>query len=454
MTPNSRPTPLTALLLAASCAAGCAGYPERTAAALSAFEAGRFEPAFAAFADPETTGGGFLQRAEAGTVALTAGDWERAQGEFHAATGAVEAIEERALVGPQQLGESLLAFTLNEGAAAYEGEGYERVQVHAALAMTYLAQGNLDGVFVEAKRANQLLEGEEQLYEKEYAAGGLGHFVSALAYELLEQYDQAYIDYQRMVDKGVGVELAGKALVRIASRLRYDDALPGLVERFGQDPERPPVAASVVVIAGLGLGPFKRATTLPVPTPDGILQWSVPAFQRRPQGVVGLTLRSYGAGAVETSAIEDVAKVSEENLNDRIGWLAARSAVRAIMKRELTQKLGREHGIGGQIVGDLFMLATERADLRAWLTLPDSWHAARLWVAPGEHELALEATGGEARVLGTFALEAGETMIVLARTLGGRVYAHPIGGLRIGPDPREQPVSGEATLAATETPIP
>jgi hypothetical protein len=421
----------SAWLAAAALSAACKTYPQRTAAALASFENGAFESACSAYSDAETTGSEFLRRAEAGTVALAAGEWARAQRELAAAAEEVRGIEEQALLGPEKLGESLLAFTLNEGFQPYHGEGFERVQLHAALALTYLAQGDLDGVWVEARRANELLESEERLYEKHYAAGGLGHFVSALAYELLEQYDQAYIDYERMVAKEVGLELAGKALVRLGTRLGYRDETERWIERFGPDPERPEGAASVVVLAGVGLGPYKREITLPVPTPDGILQWSVPDFERRPQAVSALVLRAIGEGSVETSVVEDVAEVSAENLDDRIGWLAARSAVRALMKRELTQGLRKNYDLAGQVAGDLFMLVTERADLRALQTLPDSWQAARLWVAPGCHELALEAVGGEAQVLGSFELEAGETMFVLARSLGTRIHAHAVGGRRV-----------------------
>ena len=75
--------------------------------------------------------------------------------------------------------------------------------------------------------------------------------------------------------------------------------------------------------------------------------------------------------------------------------------------------------------------ATERADVRSWLTLPDSWHGARLFLAPGVHELALEAAGGQGTGLGTYELEPGETLVVIARTLGTRLYAYPIGGRRV-----------------------
>jgi len=418
---------------ALACAlASCATYPQRTAAALADFERGHLEAAQRAFAEPSTTGSAFLCGAETGMVALAAGDWRAAEQHLQRAAAASREIEERALLSPEALGESLVNLALSERAGAYRGEGYERVLVHASLALAYLAQGSLDDVFVEVRRANRLLEGEERLYEKEYAAGGLGHFVSALAYELLDRPDEAYIDYRRMQEKGVGTELAGRALVRLASRLRFDEDLRRWEELYGPDVERPEGAASVVLIAGAGLAPQKQETTIPIPTPDGLVQWSVPTYVRRWQWEGSLVLRSVGQGpGVRASTIEDVAKVAEENLEDRIGWLAARSALRAGLKLALTHQLEHRYDLVGRIAGDVFAFVTERADLRSWLTLPARWSAARLFVEPGEHELVVEAEGGESRPLGRFRLEPGETMIVLARSLGGRVHAHAIGGLSL-----------------------
>jgi hypothetical protein len=80
------------------------------------------------------------------------------------------------------------------------------------------------------------------------------------------------------------------------------------------------------------------------------------------------------------------------------------------------------------VIGDAFGLITERADLRAWQTLPAEWHAARLFVPPGTSDLRLEALGGEAVALGAFDLEPGETLLIFARSLEERLYAHVIGG--------------------------
>jgi hypothetical protein len=344
--------------------------------------------------------------------------------------------------------------TVNEGMAGYRGEGFERVMVHACLGLAYLGKGLPDDAGVEARRANKLLESEEALYEKEYAAGGLGHFLSALVYELRGEADNAYIDYKRMLDKHVGEELAGRAALRLSKRLNYGDEYEHWQRRFGDDVERPDGAASIVVVAGVGSGPYKEEITIPIPTPTGLLQWSVPTLIARPQLVQALELSIGGQShRVRTDVVEDVYTVTKQNLEDRIAWLAAKSAVRAVLKRELTQKLNKENPLFGAIAGTVYTLVTEHADLRAWQTLPNTWQAARAFVAPGEHEFVLAALGGESRSLGRYELERGETMFVIARTLGTRLEAHVVGGRRL--EQPSQPVVGESpTQGAAQGAVP
>ncbi|MCK6447862.1 MAG: hypothetical protein L6Q99_15830 [Planctomycetes bacterium] len=433
--------------------AGCATYGEKTALAYRDFEAGRFEEARVAYADPKTTDSPFLSGAEAGMAALVGGDFEAAKGHFETAYAEVRELEDRALVSATDLGESLVSFAINDTFKAYQGEGFERVMLHACLAITYLGRGELEGAYVEARRANKLLESEEALYEKQYAAGGLGHFLSALAYEMLGEPGEAFIDYQRMMQKGLGGDLAARALIRLAPRLDRESEVAPLVERFGPDPDRPDDSATIVLIAGVGSGPYKQEAGISIPIDGGkIVQWVVPVLATRPQPVTSLLLRlGGGSQAVRTTVIEDVTKVSKENLDDRIAWLAAKSAVRAVLKYKLTEKLEDEHGVLGLIAGDIFTVVTERADLRAWQTLPDTWQAARAFVPPGVHALVVDAEGGESVSLGDFELAPNETLIVVARSIGTRVWAHAIGGHRLAasaPEPNpEHPQTPEPTAA-------
>ena len=311
---------LASALLA--CSGACASYNERTESALRAFEGGRFEEATVAYAE-DSSGAGFLPAAEAGMAALTAGDWPRALELFTAAAAELEEVERKALVSPESAGELLLSWTLSETLSEYVGEGYERVMLHACLGLAYLTQGKVEDVHVEVRLANRLLENEEALYETEYAAGGLGHFLSALTYELSGDLDDAYIDYKRMWEKGVGGRLTGRALVRLADRLGRDDELPDWTSAYGEPSAIPRDVASVVVIGGVGLGPFKQEERLDIGTDDGLLSWSVPSLRSRPQPVDHLVL-SAPAGEVRTEVVEDVASVAKRNLDDRLAWLAGR----------------------------------------------------------------------------------------------------------------------------------
>jgi uncharacterized protein len=408
--------------------AGCRGYPQRTDVAFGDFRRGHFDLALKEYSDPETTGAPFLQWSEAGMVALSAGDWKQATECLGKAAKVVEAREREALVSPEAAGELLLTWTINETFSAYEGEGYERVMLHASLAFAYLAQGLLDDARVELRQADALLTSEEQLYEKDYRAGGLGHFLSAVAYELAGQPDEAYIDYKRMERTGVGAELYAPALARLAQELHFAQDLELWRERYQAEPQSHEGKASVVVIAGVGLGPYKRPNTLTIPTGSGVLQWSVPSYETRPQPLPDVALSVGGAGTVQSVVVEDVARVARENLDDRLVWLAAKSTVRAFLKRELTQELAKNDDSGlGWLVGTLFTVATEQADLRAWQTLPNTWQAARVFLEPGTHELDLSA-GSACAKLGTFELGAGETLFVFARTLDERLHAYVIGG--------------------------
>jgi hypothetical protein len=434
-------------LLALLCAS-CVSFVDRTPAAVADFEAGRFDEARTALSNPKVVDSPFLRGAERGTIDLVDGRWEDAQAGFDAAVESVRELEERAVLGLAELGEQASSLVVNEGVKEYQGEGYERVLVHTSLALTYLARGNLDGVYVEVRRANKLLETEEGLYSKQYAAGGFGHLISALCYELQGRFDDAYIDYKRMVEKGVGTELAGKAVTRLAARLRRDDELPGWIEKFGPPVELPADTASVVVLGGVGLGPYKIEETTQLMTGAGLAQFSVPRFVPRPTYTTAFDLSVDGGAPLRSTEVESIDTVASENLADRMAWLAGRSLLRGAIKlvatHAISESVAREHGeaagVAALLVGSLITAATERADTRCWRTLPSAWHGGRLWVSPGEHTVTLSAVGGETVELGRYRLERGETLFVIARSLGSRLYAHAIGGVRLdlppdGPTP-------------------
>lgn len=445
--PRPRPSPAAGLALLPALLAACASYPDRLRSAVRDFEAGDNQRALAVFSDRDKVKSRFLQGAEAGTVAFSELDWPGAVAHFERAVAAVRDFEDRAVLGEGAL-ETLGTLTFNETAAEYPGEGFERVLLHSFLALCYLAQGDLQSLRVETRRANQLLEREEELYEKRYQAGGLGHFLSASAYLLEGDLDDALIDYRRMLDKSVGLGVAGPEAARIVRRLGRHEEFPDLLAQHPDFPALPGAGerpAWIVVIAGVGLAPFKEERMLAFPTPAGVISMAVPVYVSRYQPVEGMRLELPQAGAAfELATLEEVEQVARENLDDRLAALAAKTAIRNAARLALRNNL-QDNGSGGALAAlavDVYSLVAERADLRSWLTLPLRFQALRLAVPPGEHELVLDAPGAGRIELGRRYLEPGETLFVLGRSVGMRLSAAAVGG---------QPVFGSSLAPSPDS---
>lgn len=418
-----------ALLALLTCS--CETYPERTRSAYSAFREGHLAYAVDSYADPFLTGSDFLAGAESGTVALAAGDWPTAIRMFDRSVARMRQLEYEAEAFSGRSLADAGAWAFDHPSLDYYGEGIERAQVHTSLAVAFLAVGRLDSVRLEARRALTVLAREERIHGRELRAGGLARFVSCIAYEVAGGLNEAYVGYREMVEEGVGEEVAGRALVRLATRLGDAEALPELVRRFGPDYERPEDSASIVVVAGIGLGPTKAPTTRAL---DGApRKWRVPEYQALPQPVEALELR-VGSVALRTAELEDVAGLVAANLDDRLAWLAQRSD-RAVLDVGLTVPPESDRG-GPRFAASVDALFDE-ADLRAWQTMPASWHAARVFVPGGVHRLELQAVGGDSAELGTFELLPGETMVIVARTVEQALYAYPIGGLELNEAARD-----------------
>ncbi|MEZ6020983.1 MAG: hypothetical protein R3F17_13015 [Planctomycetota bacterium] len=405
----------------------CRSYTEKTGRALTLFESGRFAEAEHLYADKGMTGSTFLSGAEAGLSALSGGDFPRAIEHLTSAAQFAEDVEMQALLDPSALAQSLTSMVVSETAKDYKGEGFERVMVHSCLGLAYLATGSIEDLLVEVRRANDLLVAEEGLYETEYKAGGFAHFLSAVGYELRGEPDQAFVDYYAMLEKGVGEAIAGPSAGRLVRQMHRESSYPELMDRFGAAEDVPANSAQVILIAGVGRGPIKVEGRLDVPTSDGVFSWAVPSFQARGSSTSHLEL---SAGGVTASSVivEDVTAVATKNLGDRLAYLSLKSAVRGLLKRQFANQMRKDHGEGAFVLAQIFTMATERADLRSWTTLPDTWQAARVFPQPGEVDLTLRAVGGETVSLGSYEMEPGETIFLLARTLGPQVYVHVLGG--------------------------
>jgi len=81
------------------------------------------------------------------------------------------------------------------------------------------------------------------------------------------------------------------------------------------------------------------------------------------------------------------AKTLEEQTPGRV----SRQVLRLVAKEKVRAELARSGGDVGNILANIYNLASEQADTRSWLTLPNQINVARSFVGEGAHSLQLDA---------------------------------------------------------------
>jgi len=89
-------------------------------------------------------------------------------------------------------------------------------------------------------------------------------------------------------------------------------------------------------------------------------------------------------------------------------------------------------------------IATERADLRSWSTLPQTIEVLRIPVQPGVHDLTVNLPGGGEVVLGKHSFRPRRPVLVTVRSIGGRLYAQ-VGPLAVPDAPASSATAAPAS---------
>lgn len=155
-----------------------------------------------------------------------------------------------------------------------------------------------------------------------------------------------------------------------------------------------------------------------------VLPIALPVF-----GAARPALRTLAASAGSERAtakpVLDVSALQKAAFEDRLLGIYAKTIARALVKYAAAEKLEDEakeddDEEGGEVVGVLANIVnalTERADTRAWLSLPHRIWMARLRLPPGTHEVKIHIDAAHEVSLGTIELAPGQR-----RFLSHRVF--------------------------------
>lgn len=284
---------------------------------------------------------------------------------------------------------------LNEGMVQYKGEDYEKVLINVMLAIDFLAAGDLEGAQVETRKVNEKLYKYRFEAKRNYEQNAFAFYLSAMIWEENKNWDSAYIDYKRAYNLNPNFNYIKDDLIRAAQRAHRMEDLAQWNKSF---PKPGPLSkpskneGEVVLVFGQGWAPEKR------PHPN----WStIPKLYPVFSETKSARLVIEKGPKEETENIYSVADVAIKTMDDAYAPLIAKRAAGLAVKAVAADQVRQQN----QALGDLawiVMNVMDRADLRYWSSLPESFQVARIRISPGKYKVQ---AGG----LNSLGKETGET---------------------------------------------
>lgn len=280
------------------------------------------------------------------------------------------------------------AALLSEEMVQYKGDDYEKVLINAMKAVDYLQMGELDDALVEVRRLNEKLLKYKNEAKRDYEQNPFAFYLGALIYEADQKWDDAYISFKSAYQVEPGYEPLHEDLVRSAIRAQRPEDVEKWLKMFPEVRVKPEWKDSsmgeVVLIDLQGWGPRKRPR---------------PGAPRFPHLVpVSSSVRSAKlmvtpvAGGTELTAnskkIFNVQEVAIKTLDDDYGRLVASRVGGVVAKAVVADQIAQKNKLLGELAF-LAMNAADRADLRQWSTLPESFQIARIPVKAGQYKVSV-----------------------------------------------------------------
>lgn len=319
-----------------------------------------------------------------------------------------------------ELGQEVGAFLSSDLALEYRGADYEKVFINYCLAASYASENNMEDALVECRAVNNKLRAFNLAYERNrnrYSDDAFIRYLMGILFEKSGDLNNALIAYRNsaaVYDSSYAAEYGIPAPQRVQSdilRLSSELGMESVFQNYrNQWPEidgwqdQGPDAShgEIVVILEAGLIPTRVERSYTFVFDDRVYRLALPGIATFKQKTLSVVLSS-GSRRSNGFLAEDLAAIALKNLEDQAGRNIARSIARLAIKagvaeagEQIVEELTSENSTVSNIAGLLLSIAgaaAERADLRAWLTLPEQIYVARLTLPEGSHPLSVEVNG-------------------------------------------------------------
>lgn len=441
------------LSLAAALALGCATYSDKTMAMRELVSAGEYQAGLDELnrflkvkgvdeLPKDWKSESSLAVLERATLLHAIQDWDASARNFQAAEQQLELLDLRS--SADEIGR----YVFSDAATFYRTTPTEKLSLNAINLINYLAQGDLDGARVEAKRftvmRNYLLD-----YDPEHAHGAFGSYLAGFVAEREGNWDQALRYYDEALQERELPTLAGP-IARVARRGSYRSErlqryLSGVAEvpTPAQPPAQPETKpAEILVIIKTGRVPYKVPRRIPIGLAIGLagayVTGNTAILERTAFKVVTFpdlepagNLFDSASWTIDGMPIQldlvsdlgsEIVREFDELKPKIIGSAITRMIVRAAAAEGARAAGNQANGVVGLISAlavEGTMVALDKPDTRSWTTLPDKVFIGRAQVPPGEHtlDILVQGSGGQERRTATVNVGQGGYVVLDVTTL-------------------------------------
>ena len=316
----------------------------------------------------------------------------------------------RAKISASKLGFKALSLVSNDSVVPYDIPRYEQVLAHISQAKNYVALNNAEAAGVEMRVAQRIQREIEQDHAKEFekaqknkkttedekknnvlldeAFNGLdpiagrvkntyqnayAFYMAANLWEALGEFNDALVDYKKSYE------------------LQPDPTIAEDVKRLDRISAKNSATVPVVFFIEQGIVPQKIENKIDIPLPNGLVNFAFATYEPSTY-VAPQTLKVQFKGVkkpLESYVLNDIGALAVKELKEKTMSNITSQIMRSTAKYAVQQEVGNRLGVFGQIAGNLLNAATERADLRAWSTLPSNTQIVRTELKPGTHEFQI-----------------------------------------------------------------
>ncbi|MCA9730306.1 MAG: hypothetical protein KC729_21675, partial [Candidatus Eisenbacteria bacterium] len=432
--------------------AGCASHSQDLLQVRQSLLAGNVDQALNEFEKSKGKDDDLLYLLEKGLMLHLAGDWTGSNEAFEAAEVRHEELYSRSVT------REAAALLTSDLALPYRALPYEIEMVAYYRALNYLELGEPDEALVEARKANHLLSlrDPEKSSEDRFRETAFLQYFTGLLYEAAGEANDAIVSmrdaYQGYRDGGCCGFPAPRWLAPDYYAVAENVGLGNETAELEQD--HPGVAQearagdenNLVVFFESGFAPYREPVDIVLPILDRkdgdawglagsyvdeygghvyaytddakldhVLRFAFPRLESMPSAVVACELELPNGQRIPASPALDLGAVAEADFDARIPGMLLKTVARAITKEIARKQAKKENEVLGWVVNAV-NVATENADTRSWILLPQRIDMVKAKVPAGtqqvkarfldraggtvdEWTLDLDARPGETRVL-------------------------------------------------------